>query len=103
MKCHTLHCACPQAHLLLQLVSLLLAQNQFSGTLPSSWGESKVSHAARLVLKTNCLDDQLAPSVQTLPSGSSVVWQKNEDTVAESGSAIPGSKSASGEFARVVE
>ena len=33
-----------------------------------------------LVMKIDCLDDQLATSVQTLPNVSFVVWQKNEDT-----------------------
>ena len=46
----TLHRVCAKVHLLLQLLYLTLSQNQFSGTLPSSWSKCKVSLAARLVL-----------------------------------------------------
>ena len=50
VECQKLHFVCAKVRLLLQLIYLSLSQNQFSGTLPSSWSKCKVSHAARLVL-----------------------------------------------------
>lgn len=47
-------------HLLLQLATLMLAENSFSGTLPSSWaGLTKASRAAWIVLKGQFHDQQL--------------------------------------------
>lgn len=90
-------------HWLLQLGSLSLSENLLSATLPSSWGNIKVSHLARSDLLQPC-SENLLPNL--LDASCCIAsWQMSDEAVnvADLGCTIAKPQSTCGKPTRLVE